>query len=117
MNNELERIWKKPVVANRDTIPTFTWTDWGKWRETLLRIAGALAKIRTQNLPNTSLPLANLLGSNLGIVYVVVSIVTIIIIIIIIVVIIIVISLFVIISYYYYYYRLLTGHWLLTSAR
>jgi hypothetical protein len=53
--DELERIWKEAVLANRDTMPEFAWRGWGKPRDTSVRISGAADEIRTREPRNTSL--------------------------------------------------------------
>jgi hypothetical protein len=49
-NYELKKIWKEAR-----TIPAFSWRDWGKPRNSSVGIARFPAKIRTENLSNTSL--------------------------------------------------------------
>jgi hypothetical protein len=46
---------RKRPWPNRGTTPEFSWTNWGKPRRTLVRIACIPAEIRTLLFPNTSL--------------------------------------------------------------
>jgi hypothetical protein len=57
VNNKINRKafrWRW-FLPKRGSLPTFTWRDWERSWETSVRIADILIRIRTENLPNTSL--------------------------------------------------------------